>query len=101
MMHKFELCSYNCCCCWFYRRKVLVRNFGKLSEFGNSLKEKTQFFKKFWCREWENLASLVLETPTQFTFDGEISLGKGIFFTRIRRAKGYILKLGGKPLLEI
>ena len=64
----------------------------EMSNFGNSCKE-TQIFFKFWSRECKNLASCVEKMPTHGSFDVEISLAKGIIFTKNGLANGAILKL--------
>ena len=64
----------------------------EMSNFSNSCKE-TQIFSNFWSRERKNLVSFCLENAIHGTIDVEISLAKGIIFTKLGLANGAILKL--------
>ena len=71
---------------------ILPISVKEMSNFGNSCKE-THIVFKFWSREYKKFGKLCLEKPTHGTFDVEISLARGIIFTKIGQANGAILKL--------
>ena len=62
----------------------------KMSNFGNSCKK-----SEFICFGAENakIRNFVWKTSTQGTFDVELSLAKGVIFTKIVLANGAILKM--------
>ena len=68
----------------------------EMSKFGNFCK-KNPTFLEFWSGKCENLASFAWKMPIQSTSEGKISLAKGIIFTKIGLANGYILKLWAAP----
>ena len=77
--------------------------------FGNFSRVKSRqeyAFWEFWSKryqnsvifaKWENLASFAKKMPIQSTSERKISLAKGIIFTKIGLANGYIVKLWAAP----
>ena len=70
----------------------LVISVKEMSNFGNSCKE-AQIFSNFWSKECKKFGKFCLENAIHGTIDVEISLAKGIVFTKIGLANGAILKL--------
>ena len=54
-------------------------------------------FLKILVQKMRKFGKYCLETPIQSTFEGKISLAKGIIFTKIGLANGHILKLWAAP----